>query len=151
MIEINRPDYFEMEIIMNRNRQENQGFFLAEPCRVTELLKEHDPNLQVLYNARTHKWRIVDNTWHCIMQVAYDTLDSRTVEHIKRIDSHNGYRAIERIREVEEKIEQEQQRKLEDMSLEMAKDAKEAFNNAYFYGRTDGVNKYVNGVGLCQT
>lgn len=133
MIEIIRPDYLDMEMQMNRNRQENQGFFPAEPNRIVDLLKEHDDNLQVLYNAKKHKWRIVDHTWHCIMQV--DSLDSKTVDHIKSIDCRTGYRAMDRIREVEEQIEAEQEKKLEDMAYWMAKDLKKPLQYAHDYGR----------------
>lgn len=146
MLTITRPSYTELERTLNRNKQENQGYFLLEDHPVIDMLQDHDDTLQIAYNARKGKYRVLDQTFHCIMQVPYETLDSRTVEHIKRIDTRTGYRAIDQINAVEAALEREKERRENDMIQDFAKEFKEAAHNVYNYGRTSGYQKYVNGV-----
>ncbi len=50
--------------------------------------------------------------------------------------------------DTEKKRQQEQERQLQDLAEDYARESKEAFWNAHAYGRVDGVQKYVQGVNV---
>jgi hypothetical protein len=130
MLTVTRPSYTEMEFVLNRNKQENQGYFPSDHP-IIDAIKRHDDTLQLLYNARKGKYRIVNDNYEYILDVPYDTLDGRLIDHIQRIDARTGYRAIDRIQEIESRIEQENERKVEDMAFNLAKDLKRPLQSIY--------------------
>ena len=77
-----------------------------------------------------------------IPQIGFEELDSRIVEHIKRIHTANGFSAVQTVEDTESKRQQE--RKLQDLAEDYAKESKESFWNAH----VDGVQKYIQGVNV---
>lgn len=123
-MEIVREDYFYDNNVQNRNHLENRGFFYYPECPITPALKNYDENLDIWKSPRTGQLRIIDNTYHTIMEISPSQEHHGTVEHIKRIDSRKGYRAIEEIERAELKMEIDQRKKTEDISFNLAKDTK---------------------------
>lgn len=124
---------------------------LNDIYHVQEALQEYDKDLYLLYNSKTNEHLIMDGQINVavmkIPQPGFPFLSSKVVEHIKKIHVLNGFDAEKEIRQQEEKQEKERQRKLADMAEDFAKESKEAYSNA-FEGRTDGVQKYVQGVSV---
>ncbi|MEJ9120264.1 2,3-dihydroxybenzoate--AMP ligase [Bacillus thuringiensis] len=83
-----------------------------------------------------------------IPQIGFEELDSRIVDHIKRIHTANGFSAVQTVEDTEKKRQKEEERKLNDLAEDYARESKEAFWNAHAYGRVDGVQKYVQGVNV---
>ncbi|RCX31652.1 MULTISPECIES: 2,3-dihydroxybenzoate--AMP ligase, partial [Bacillus] len=83
-----------------------------------------------------------------IPQIGFEELDSRTIDHIKRIHTVNGFSAVQTVEDTEKKRQKEEERKLNDLAEDYARESKEAFWNAHAYGRVDGVQKYVQGVNV---
>ena len=82
-----------------------------------------------------------------IPQIGFEQLDSRVVNHIKRIHTANGFSAVQTVENTEKK-DKKKKRKLNDLAEDYARESKEAFWNAHAYGRVDGVQKYVQGVNV---
>ncbi|MEI4680263.1 2,3-dihydroxybenzoate--AMP ligase, partial [Bacillus cereus] len=78
----------------------------------------------------------------------FEQLDARIVDHIKRIHTVNGFSAVQTVEDTEKKRQKEEERKLNDLAEDYARESKEAFWNAHTYGRVDGVQKYVQGVNV---
>ncbi|MUT66014.1 hypothetical protein [Paenibacillus sp. NEAU-GSW1] len=123
MLEIVREDYHFDTVVMSRNHLENRGFF-PYPCQVEDWLKEHDTDLEVWKNARTNKYRIVGVDYWTIMEIDAWQLSYGIVEHIKRIDSRRGYRAINELNAADERHDRNQQNLLEDIGYNLAKDTR---------------------------
>ena len=60
----------------------------------------------------------------------------------------NGFSAVQTVEDTEKKRQKEEERKLNDLAEDYARESKEAFWNAHAYGRVDGVQKYVQGVNV---
>lgn len=135
---------------MNRHyAQGYQRLFINDINDIEKRLQEYDPDLYIMFNLKDGSWLIVDGMIDMaimkIPQIGFETLDARVYHRIREIHAP-GFSAQQVIKEAEEKAAQEEQRFIEELSQDFAKESKEAFINAYDYGRTSGVNKYVNGV-----
>ncbi|WP_144519864.1 2,3-dihydroxybenzoate--AMP ligase [Bacillus thuringiensis] len=137
------------------NAYEKRGFqrtFLNDIYHVEERLQEYDPQLYFMWNPKNGEHVIMDGLLEMsimkIPQIGFEELDSRLVDHIKRIHTVNGFSAVQTVEDTEKKRQQEQERLLHDLAADYAKESKEAFWNAHAYGRVDGVQKYVQGVNV---
>ncbi|WP_240514767.1 2,3-dihydroxybenzoate--AMP ligase [Bacillus cereus] len=131
-----------------------QQIFLNDIYHVEEQLQSYDSHLYLMWNPQNGEHVIMDGLLETsimkIPQIDFEELDSRLVDHIKRIHTANGFSAVQTVEDTESKRqqeqEQEQERQLQDLAEDYAKESKEAFWNAHAYGRVDGVQKYVQGV-----
>lgn len=135
---------------MNRHyAQGYQRLFTNDINDIEKQLQEYDPDLYIMFNLKDGTWLIVDGMIDMaimkIPQIGFDTLDARVYRRIREIHAP-GFSAQQVVKEAEEKAAREEQRFIEDLSYDFAKESKEAFINAYDYGRTSGVSKYVGGV-----
>lgn len=137
------------------NIHEIRGFqrtFLNDIYHVEEQLQAYDKDLYIMWNPNTGEHLIMDGLLEMAImklpQIGFEQLDSRIVEHIRKIHTANGFSAVQTIEDTEKKREQEQDRKLNDLAEDFAKESKEAFQNAYYYGRVDGVQKYTHGTSI---
>lgn len=138
---------------MNRHYQLGfQTTFKNDIYHVEEQLQAYDSTLYIMFNPKTGEHLIMDGLLETaimkIPQIGFEQLDSRLVDHIKRIHTANGFSAIEEIEQQFRRRERDQEKKLEDLAHDFAKESKEAFHNAYSYGRVDGVQKYVHGTSI---
>ena len=124
-MEIIREDFFYDNDVQNRNHLENRGFFPFPECHIIPSLQNYDENLDIWKNPRTGMLRIIDHSYHTIMEIHPFQVHEGTVEHIKRIDSRNGYRAIKEIEKAELKMQMDQSKLTEDISYNLAKDTKQ--------------------------
>lgn len=119
---------------------------------VEDQLKEYDKDLFIMWNPSTNEHLIMDDVVKLavmkIPQKGFETLDSRLVNHMKKIHSINGFSATWELNEAEERREREEARKLKDMSDDYAKEMKPALQEIYSTGRIDGVKKYHGGATL---
>ncbi|AHV96153.1 hypothetical protein [Paenibacillus sabinae] len=134
---------------MNRHYFEGyQRVFTNDINDIEKQLQEYDPDLYVMWRPSDNTWLIMDGLLEIaimkIPQVGFSTLDARVYRRIREIHVH-GFSAQQVIKEAEEKHQREQDRLMEDLAYDFAKESKEAFINAYDYGRTSGITKYVNG------
>ncbi|WP_144519972.1 2,3-dihydroxybenzoate--AMP ligase [Bacillus thuringiensis] len=135
------------------NAYEKRGFqrtFLNDIHHVEERLQEYDPQLYLMWNPKNGEHVIMDGLLEMsimkIPQIGFEELDSRIIDHIKRIHTANGFSAVQTVEATESQRQKKQERKLQDLAEDYAKESKEAFWNAHAYGRVDGVQKYVQGV-----
>ncbi|MFZ7804953.1 2,3-dihydroxybenzoate--AMP ligase [Bacillus thuringiensis] len=137
------------------NAYEKRGFqrtFLSDIYHVEERLQEYDPQLYLMWNPKNGEHVIMDGLLEMsimkIPQIGFEQLDTRIVDHIKRIHTVNGFSAVQTVEDTEKKRRQEEERKLNNLAEDYARESKEAFWNAHTYGRVDGVQKYVQGVNV---
>lgn len=136
---------------MNRHYAEGfQRTFTNDIYRVEEQLQAYDKHLYIMWNPNTNEHLVMDGFVEMaimkIPQVGLEQLDSRVVRRIMQIHVTTGFSAIHELEESERRRERDQQKQMEDLAEDFAKESKEAFVNAYDYGRESGVNKYVGGV-----
>jgi hypothetical protein len=134
------------------NRHYYQGYqrvFINDINNIEQRLQEYDPDLYVMWNPKDGTWLIMDGVMEMaimkIPQIGLTSLDSRVYDRIREIHVQ-GFSAQQVIKEAEEAMEAEEERKMKDLALDFAHEAKDAFLNAYDYGRESGVTKYVGGV-----
>jgi hypothetical protein len=141
-----------MEASMRHFKNGFKSWPLNDLYHVQEALQEYDEHLFLLYNPNTNEHLIIDGLLNVavmkIPQVGFPELSSKVVEHIKKIHVLNGFNAEKEIQQHEEKRERERAKKLDDMAEDFAKESLEAYKNAYEYGRTENVDKYVQGVSV---
>ncbi|MED2748968.1 2,3-dihydroxybenzoate--AMP ligase [Bacillus thuringiensis] len=129
-----------------------QRTFLNDIYHVEEQLQDYDPHLYLMWNPKNGEHVIMDGLLETsimkIPQIGFEELDSRIVDHIKRIHTANGFSAVQTVEDTEKKRQKEEERKLNDLAEDYARESKEAFWNAHAYGRVDGVQKYVQGVNV---
>ncbi|WP_144519649.1 2,3-dihydroxybenzoate--AMP ligase [Bacillus thuringiensis] len=137
------------------NVYQKRGFqrtFLNDIYRVEERLQEYDSHLYLMWNPKNGEHVIMDGVLETsimkIPQIGFEELDSRIVDPIKRIHTANGFSAVQTVEDTESKRQQEQERQLQDLAEDYAKESKEAFWNVHAYGRVDGVQKYIQGVNV---
>ncbi|PEP80690.1 2,3-dihydroxybenzoate--AMP ligase [Bacillus toyonensis] len=134
------------------NRRGFQRIFLNDIYYVEEQLQDYDPYLYIMWNPSSGEYLIMDGMLETsimkIPQIGFEQLDSRIVDHIKRIHTVNGFSAVQTVEDTEQKRKREEERKLNDLAEDYAKESKEAFWNVHAYGRVDGVQKYVHGVNV---
>lgn len=141
-----------MEANMRHLHNGFKSWPLNDIYHVEEALQEYDQHLYLLYNPKTNEHLIMDGLIDVavmkIPQPGFPVLTSRIVDHLKKIHVLNGFDASEEIRKSEEKIEREQQKIVQDIAQDFARESLEAYRNAYEYGRVDGADKYVQGVSV---
>ncbi|HEQ3529523.1 TPA: 2,3-dihydroxybenzoate--AMP ligase [Bacillus cereus] len=137
------------------NPYQKRGFqrtVLNDIYHVEEQLQSYDPHLYLMWNPKNGEHVIMDGLLDMsimkIPQIGFEELDSRVVNHIKKIHTANGFSAVQTVENTEKKRQQEEERKLNDLAEDYARESKEAFWNAHAYGRVDGVQKYVQGVNV---
>lgn len=135
------------------NRHYRKGFqttFINDTYMVQERLQEYDKDLYVMYNTKTDEHLIMDGlTGLAVMKIpqkGFPALTGHVVDHIKKIHAINGFNAFDEVEKARLKREQDEEKRIADLSRDIAKESKEAFDNAYNYGRTGGVQKYFGGV-----
>lgn len=136
---------------MNRHYANRyQRTFLNDLYHVEEQLQDYDPYLYLMHRTDDNSWLVMDGLVEMaimkIPQIGYEVLNSRVVDRIKQIHTYNGFSALHEIEESERRRERDQQREMDDLAQDFAKESKEAFVNAFDYGRESGVNKYFGGV-----
>lgn len=123
------------------NRHYRHGFqrtFTNDIYHVERRLREYDPHLYVMYSPKTGEHLIMDGLLEIaimrIPQKGFETLDARVVSHIKRIHTANGFSAGQIVDKAEEKRLREQDKTVDDIAYNMARDMKRAVkNHAYGY------------------
>lgn len=112
-----------------QNRHWARGYqttMLNDNYMVQEQLQDYDKDLYIMYNPSEGKWLIMDGILEIaimsIPQIGFETLDSRVVEHIRKIHSHRGFSASYEMKESEERRQREIERLQEDISYNFAKD-----------------------------
>lgn len=85
-------------------------------------LKQFDRDFDISYNEQTHKYTITHKK-HYFMTVNVGELDDRVMKHIKKTVWLNNQNMLnEEIEKHNKKIEREQEKSVEDMAYNMAKD-----------------------------
>jgi hypothetical protein len=132
------------------NRYFREGFqrtFLNDLNHIEEQLQAYDEHLYLMWNPKTGEHLIVDGLLGLsvmkIPQRGFPALSSQVITHMKRIHTANGFSATQHIMKADAAREKEQNRQVEDLAQDFAKEAKDAFTNAYDYGITSGAKKYV--------
>lgn len=135
------------------NRHQVKGYqknIKNDVYHIEDRLQEYDPDLYIMYNPNDGTHLIMDGITELavmrIPQIGFEYLDARVLQRIRQIHVVNGYSASWELQEAEDRKHREEERVMSDLSYEFAKESKEAFINAFDYGRESGVQKYVNGV-----
>jgi hypothetical protein len=128
MLTVVREDYHYDTVVISRNHLENRGFFPYE-CKVDEWLKEYDSDLSVWKNSRTNRYRIVGIEYHTIMEIDEWQLNGGIVEHIKKIDSRNGWSAAKELDDSDERVKIGVERRMDDLAYQLAKDTRKIVAN----------------------
>lgn len=97
---------------------------------VEERLQDYDPTLYLMYNPTTGEHLVMDGILEIaimkIPQIGFEVLDSRVVEHIKKIHSYRGFNIAYELKESEDRRQREFDRVQEDISYNFAKDTQRA-------------------------
>ncbi|PEF60462.1 2,3-dihydroxybenzoate--AMP ligase, partial [Bacillus cereus] len=116
------------------NAYEKRGFqrtFLNDIYHVEERLQEYDSQLYLMWNPKNGEHVIMDKLLEMsimkIPQIGFEELDSRLVDHIKKIHTVNGFSAVQTVEDTEKKRQKEEERKLNDLAEDYARESKEAF------------------------
>lgn len=124
------------------NRHWKHGFqrnMKNDLYHVEEQLQAYDPHLYVMYNPNSGEWLIMDGLMEFavmrIPQIGFETLDSRVVSHLKKIHTANGFSASWEIKEADERREREQQRQMDDLAYNYAKDMERPVKELAYYNR----------------
>lgn len=111
------------------NRHWKRGFqttMLNDNYMVQEQLQAYDPTLYLMFNPETGQHLIMDGILEIaimsIPQIGFETLDSRVVEHIRKIHSYRGFSASYELKESEDRRQREFERVQDDLSYNFAKD-----------------------------
>lgn len=117
-----------------------------DPYHIEERLKEVDPYLYIMFNPNTGGHLVMDGyTELAVMKIpqkGFEYLDDRAYWEIRRISPNRGYSAIKEVEERKARREREEQRKLDDLAYDFAKEASPAFKEAFSTGRTEGASTY---------
>lgn len=113
------------------NRHWKRGFQTTmknDNYMVEEQLQSYDPTLYVMYNPETGQHLIMDGILEIaimsVPQIGFETLDSRVVEHIRKIHSYRGFNVAYELKESEDRRERELSRKQDDLSENFARDTR---------------------------
>lgn len=111
------------------NRHWKRGFqtnMLNDNYLVEEQLQAYDPTLYLMYNPESGQHLIMDGILEIaimsIPQIGFETLDSRVVEHIRKIHSYRGFNIAWELKDSEDRRQKEYDRQHDDMSYNFAKD-----------------------------
>lgn len=129
----------------------HRGFqrnFINDVYHIEERLqKEVDEHLYITFNLDTGEHLIMDGMMDIAVmrlpQKGFESLDARIIERFKQIRVGGEFSASEVVDESDRKREADNAKRAEDMGEDFAKEAKDAFINAYDYGITSGTKKYV--------
>lgn len=93
---------------------------------VEEQLQAYDPTLYIMYNPENGQHLIMDGILEVaimrIPQIGFEILDSRVVQHIRKIHSHRGFNASYELKESEDRRQREYDSQQEDLIQNFAKD-----------------------------
>lgn len=132
-----------------------QTMHINDIYHIEEKLQEHDPHIYIAYNPKTGSHLIMDGLINSVImripQINFEVLDMRTYKEIRRISPERGYSAIKELDAQQAKREAREEKTMDEIVKEMAKDSKEAFTNAFDYGITSGKQKYHQGGITCPT
>jgi hypothetical protein len=111
------------------NRHYANGFrrtFINDLNDVEPQLQAYDPHLYIMYNPDEDEHLVMDGMLELaimrIPQIGFPELNSKVVEHVKRISAKTGFQATKLVDENEALIQKEFDRKQEDLSYNFAKD-----------------------------
>lgn len=127
------------EIMENRHWKSGfQTLIKNDLYRVEERLQAYDPTLYIMYNTETDEHLIMDGQMEIaimrIPQRGFPVLDSHVYDHIRRIHTATGFSAEWELKESENRRLREQERITEDISYNLAADAKKDIKRlAYGY------------------
>lgn len=135
---------------MNRHYFEGyQRVFINDINNIEQQLQDYDPDLYIMWKPSDNTWLIMDGMMETaimkIPQIGLTALDQRVYHRIREIHVTTGHSAIRDIEAAERKMQRDEDAFIADLAYDFAKESKEAFVNAYDYGRESGVTKYVNG------
>lgn len=123
------------------NRHWKKGYqtnFTNDLYYVEKQLKEYDETLYLMYSPGEGKWMIMDGILDIgimsVPQIGFETLDSRVVEHIKKIHTGRGFNASYEFKEAEERRDREMQRMHDDLTENFAKDTEKHVRKLAYYG-----------------
>lgn len=118
-------------------RQGYQTLIKNDLYMVEERLQEYDPHLYILYHPKLNQWLIMDGLMDIgvmvIPQKGFETLDSRVVEHMKKIHTARGFSAIKEIQKADERREKENKRQKDDLADNFARDMFNANDKKYLF------------------
>ena len=113
-------------MIERYNRQGFTQVVTNDVYHVEERLQEYDPDLFVMWNHQTNEHLIVDGLIGLsvmkIPQRGFEVLDSRLVDHMKRIHTANGFSATQHILNADAKREKDWNQRTDDMAENFARD-----------------------------
>ena len=93
-----------------------------------EQLQSYDPHLYLMWNLKNGEHVIMDGLLEMsimkIPQIGFEQLDSRVVNHIKRIHTANGFSAVQTVENTEKKTKR---RRLNDQRKIMRENQKKHF------------------------
>lgn len=123
------------------NRHYKDGFrtsIINDLYDVEPQLQEYDEHLYIMWNPNTGEHLVMDGLLEVaimrIPQIGFECLDSRVVNHIKRIHTANGFSAVKELDSNRARREREQAAKVDDMAYNFAKDTRRAVRNLAYYG-----------------
>lgn len=110
-------------------RYNKQGFshvFTNDVYGVGEQLQAYDEHLYIMWNPETNEHLIVDGLVGLsvmkIPQQGFPELNSKLVDHMKRIHTATGFSAIQQVEDAESRRVKEWNRKTDDMADNFARD-----------------------------
>jgi hypothetical protein len=115
------------------NRHWKHGFqknVKNDPYNIEKRLQEYDKDLYLMWNPSTNEHLIMDAILETavmrIPQIGFETLDSRVLEHIRRIHVINGFDVSWEFKDAEDRRQREFDRVQDDLSYNFAKDIRSA-------------------------
>lgn len=105
---------------------------------VEERLQDYDPTLYLMYNPNSGEHLIMDGILEIaimkIPQIGFEVLDSRVVDHIKKIHTGRGFKASYEFKAAEERRERELEQQQEELTYNLAKDTEKHVRKLAYYG-----------------
>lgn len=124
------------------NRHQVKGYqtnFTNDIYHVEDQLQAYDEHLYIMFNPNDGTWLVMDGVIEMaimkIPQMGFETLDSRLVEHIRKIHTKNGFSASWEIQEADRLREKEMNRNIDDIAYNYAKDMERPVKELAYYGR----------------
>lgn len=115
-----------------------QRVFTNDICNIEERLQSYDPDLYIMWRPADNTWLIMDGLMETaimkIPQMGFETLDSRVYDRIREIHVVTGYSATREIQKAEERHRREQERYMDDMAYNFAKDMERPVKELAYYG-----------------
>lgn len=118
------------------NRHYANGFrrtFINDLNDVEPQLQAYDPHLYIMYNQETDEHLVMDGLVELaimrIPQFGFPNLNSSVVDHIKKINTANGFVASKEVDKAEDAIQRELDRQRDDLAHNFAKDTEKHVRN----------------------